>query len=313
MGARLLRYSPAPESYSDPKAVFIIHGLVGRAEIWDLLPSGSFVEELTSAGTTVYLLDFGVPTTRDATNTLETYCLRLIPGAFRAVQQDWTTGHLFVVGYCFGGVLALLWAASKSPAGVTGLVLMATPVDFREIGSLVESIRPKQVDLQRLLDETGNVPPGIIRRSMRMLRPTENVVNYVNLLEKLWDDEYVKSYQIIGRWAKDALPFPGRTFIQCVDQLVRKNALLTGSALLGGKMVSLADIKIPTQVLIATRDHIVPPTASLPAMSLLGGPVELVEIHAGHVALLMGRSAKTQTVPHLTSWMSALVAGSHPE
>jgi polyhydroxyalkanoate synthase len=302
----LHRYPAATDLDAPTAAVFIIHGLVGRAQIWDLLPNGSCIQELTAAGITVYLMDFGTPTSRDSSNSLETYCLDLIPSAFATARKDCSTLPLFVWGYCFGGVLALLWAAATSLPGVRGLVLIATPVDFREIGSLVDSIRPEKVDANRLLDETGNVPPGIISRSMRMLRPTDTVVNYVNLLERLWDDEYVETYQVIGSWAKDALPFPGRTFLQCVDLFVRKNVLLEGRIPLGGKVVELSGITTPTLIMVATLDHIVPMPAAVPALSLLGGPTELMEVRAGHVALLMGRNAKTHTVPHAASWMNAL-------
>ena len=307
-GASVRKYAASPPAQNDPAAVFVIHGLVGRAEIWDLLPGGSVIEHLTSAGITVYLLDFGTPTNREASNTLETYCDRLIPSAFAAARKDWTAPHLFAMGYCFGGVLALLWAAAQAAREhapvVAGLVFVATPVDFSQIGSLVESIRPDRVDVHKLLDETGNVPPEVIRNSMRMLRPTDDVVNYVNLMQRLWDDAYVASYQTIANWAKDAMPFPGQTFVQCIDLLVRKNLLLSGAIPLGGRVVRLADITVPSLVMIAGRDHIVPKSAAQPLLSLLGGTSDLVEVDAGHVALLMGGRAQKQTVPALTAWMS---------
>jgi len=307
-GASLRKYAAQSPPERDGAALFVIHGLVGRADIWDLLPGGSVVEDLTSAGITVYVLDFGTPTSRDAGNTLETYCDRLIPSAFAAARRDWASPRMFALGYCFGGVLALLWAAGhgakRHAPALSGLVFVATPVDFSQIGSLVESIRPDRVDVSRLLDETGNVPPEVIRNSMRMLRPTDDVVNYVNLLQRLWDDAYVASYQTIANWAKDAMPFPGQTFIQCVDLLVRKNLLRSGAIPLGSRLLQLADIRLPSLVVIAERDHIVPKPAASPLPHLLGGTCEVVEIDAGHVALLMGARAKHQTVPALTAWMS---------
>jgi polyhydroxyalkanoate synthase len=184
-----------------------------------------------------------------------------------------------------------------------GIAFVATPVDFHRIGALVDALRTERVDPAALLDDTGNVPPEVIRNAMRMLRPTDDLAQSVNLLDRLWQDEFVRSFQIINNWAKDALPFPGHTFVQCTARFVRENALMRETMTLDGRPVGPEQITLPALVMLADRDHIVPRLAAEPLAKMLGGSVEVVSVPAGHVALLMGRTARTDTVPSLTSWM----------
>ena len=43
----------------------------------------------------------------------------------------------------------------------------------------------------------------------------------------------------MAQWSRDHVPFPGATFRQLVDELVRKNVLMTGSIRLGDRKIDL--------------------------------------------------------------------------
>ena len=78
-----------------------------------------------------------------------------------------------------------------------------------------------------LLDETGNVPPEVIRNAFRVLKPTADVTQYAVLWEKLWDDKQMEGFQVMGQWTRDHIPFPGRAFRETVE-LMREDALMQG-------------------------------------------------------------------------------------
>jgi polyhydroxyalkanoate synthase len=108
----------------------------------------------------------------------------------------------------------------------------------------------------------------------------------------------------MNRWVHDHVPFPGATFEQLVEQLVRDNALMAGTLELGGRRVDLGAIRCPVLSVVAERDHIVPLRAAKPIPSLVGArDATELRLHAGHVGLVAGRSAATVTLPGIAGWI----------
>src|SRR5690242_17324034 len=129
--------------------LLIVFSLVSRSYILDLTPGNSFIEHLLAAGFDVYLLDWGVPDERDAANRLEDYVDAAIPAAIAQVCRRAGTGKVNLLGYCFGGVLTLLHAAHHLYSPLHSLTVMATPVDFTQLGrSATCSARPAWMSSQ---------------------------------------------------------------------------------------------------------------------------------------------------------------------
>lgn len=300
--ARLLRYDAAPVRFGPP--LLIVHSLLARAYVWDLLPDQSFVRMLSEAGHEVYLLDWGEATALDAGNSLETYVDDYIPEAVAAVRGRARSRNPIVMGYCFGGVLTTLFAAAH-PRTLSGLINVATPIDFHRLGPLTAMVRENRLEPETMIDETGNVPGEVMRNALRLLRPTEDAVQYANLWQHLWNDRFMESYQAIGGWVRDDVPFPGATFRQAVDLFARENALLAGEVPIGGRAVRLRDISCPFLNVLAEKDHIVPVASAEPATALVGSKdASELRLNAGHVALLLGRHASTITIPAISEWLA---------
>ena len=98
----------------------------------------------------------------------------------------------------------MLYANGHHDAGVRNLVLMATPVDFDEMGPMVAALREGRLDPEDLIDETGNVPADVLYSGFFMLAPTTIVAQHATLLENLWNDEFVR--RLPGDGAVDARP-----------------------------------------------------------------------------------------------------------
>jgi polyhydroxyalkanoate synthase len=227
--AQLWRYGGGPPvRYAQP--LLVVTSLVSRSYILDLLPGSSAVEFLRDHGFDVFLLDWGIPDELDADNSLETYVDEYLPRAVAAVRRE--TGHeeLTIAGYCLGGVLAFLYAGGHDDPGVRNLVLMATPVDFGEMGPMVAALREGRLDPEHLVDESGNVPADVLYSGFFMLAPTTVVAQRATLLENLWNDEFVRGFQAMAQWTRDQVPFPGAAFREVVDLFVRRNALLCRGA-----------------------------------------------------------------------------------
>ncbi len=299
---QLWRYRNDSVRYAPP--ILIVFSLISRSYILDLHPGNSFVERLLDAGFDVFLLDWGVADYRDAGNTLEDYVDGYLPAGVRHVLHETGSDEVNLVGYCFGGVLSVLAAAAHHDLPIRSLTAIATPVDFRHMGVFTEMLRDERLDVDLLVDETGNVPPNVVRQAFRVLKPTAEVTQYVNLLENMWNDDYLVAYQTMTQWTGDHVPFPGAAARQTVQMLVRDNALVHDRVRLGGRRVHLASITCPFLNVVATRDHIVPEAAATPLLDLVGSQDrEQLRLDAGHIGLAVGRSAATVTIPTIVDFL----------
>src|SRR3954447_22355785 len=181
--AELWRYRNGPVAYGPP--VLIVHSLVSRSYILDLRPGNSLVEFLTAAGLDVYMLDWGVPDELDADNDLERYVDFYLPHAVKAVLRESGSDEVTLMGYCLGGVLAALYAAAHRQAPVRNLILMATPVDFDQMGAMVAFLRDGRLNADELVDDTGNVPPDVLYSGFYMQAPTTEIAQKATLLDNL--------------------------------------------------------------------------------------------------------------------------------
>ena len=301
--AELWRYRNGTVRYGPP--VVIVHSLVSRSYILDLRPGNSLVEYLTAAGLDVFMLDWGVPDELDADNDLERYVDFYIPRALAAARRETGQPEVTLAGYCLGGVMAALYAAAHEDAQVRNLILMATPIDFDEMGAMVAMLRDGRLNPEELVDDTGNVPADALYRGFYMQAPTVEVAQKATLLASLWNDEFVEGYQAMSQWSRDHVPFPGAMFRELVEELVRKNVLMTGSIWIGDRKVDLADVSGNVLNAMAERDNVVPPAAVEPIMQLVGDPARREELRlpGGHVTVGTGRSAVKHTMPRLAEWI----------
>src|SRR6188472_95426 len=303
--AELWRYRRGPGVRYGPPVV-IVHSLVSRSYILDLRPGNSTVEYLVNAGLDVFMLDWGVPDELDADNSLETYVDGYLPRALAAVRRETGCDEVTLAGYCLGGVIAALYAAGHEDARVRNLILMATPIDFGEMGAMVALLREGRLDPDDLIDDTGNVPADALYSGFYMLAPTAEVAQKATLLDNLWNDEFVEGFQAMAQWSRDHVPFPGAAFRQLTELFVRQNVLTTGSIRLGDRKVDLADARGNVLNAMAERDNVVPPAAVEPVMRLIGDPARREELRlpGGHVTFGTGRGALKVTMPRLAAWIA---------
>jgi polyhydroxyalkanoate synthase subunit PhaC len=301
--ATVYRYRSDQRAHRPP--VLLVMSLISKAYIFDLRPGSSFVEVLLGHGLDVFMLDWGIPDARDAQNTLQTYCDEYLPEAVSATCAAAGVDDLTMLGYCFGGTLALLYAAGHPDAPVRNFAFVATPIDFNKLGPMSTLLAEGRLDADDLLDETGNVPAESITNGFRMLKPLGDLATYADLLHNLWDDDFIDSYQAIFGWARDQIPFPGATMRQVVRMFVRDNAIIEDRVRLT-RPVSLRAIHVPVLCVLSEQDHITPPDAVGPLLDLVGScDTTELRFRAGHVGLIVGRTAVRHNMPAMAEWIVA--------
>jgi len=299
----LWRYRSDQRRFKTP--VLMVMSLVSRSYIFDLRPGNSLVEHMLKRGLDVYVLDWGVPDHLDADNSMSTYIDDYLPRAVDAICRTSDVDEITMNGYCFGGVLALLHVAAHGEP-IKNMITMATPVDTNAMGPMSAMTAYGRIDPETMIGEDGNVPASVIEDGFKLLKPTAEIADYVNLWDNMWNDEFMESYQAMTGWARDQIPFPGKAFVENVELLNRQNLLKTGVVPIGGRDVRLADITCPFLSIIGEKDHIVPIAGAQSLPDLVGSEdkQELI-VRSGHVGLFVGRTAQKNTLPPMCDWIEA--------
>jgi polyhydroxyalkanoate synthase len=301
---RLWRYRSEVRSVRPP--ILIVHSLVSKSYILDLLPNNSMVSFLRDEGFDVFLLDWVPADPSDAENTLETYVEGYIPAAIAAVLEESGAEEVTLIGYCFAGVLTLLLAGGQPEVPIRNLVTFTTPCDYTEMGFMSKMFLAGRLDPDDVIDDTGLVPATMMDEGFQSLKPTDQVVQQVNLFQNLWNDAWVEGFLAMNRWARDQVAFPGAAFRQTVDVLIRQNALASGVIPFGRGEVRLADIRAPFLNVFCEHDTIVPAASSEPLTELVGSEdATELRLNSGHVGLVAGRSAAKVARPQIAEWIRA--------
>jgi polyhydroxyalkanoate synthase subunit PhaC len=297
--AALYRYEGRRDAGLPP--IVLVFSLVCRPYVLDLRPGHSFVEFLVDKGHDVYMVDWGVPEEADSENSLETYTLHYLPQIIEAARERSRAEQVNLLGYCLGGLLSVL-ALSAQPLPVNAFVSLATPIGLADMPVIANIVRTG-LDVHNFIDETGNVPAEVIADAISMLKPTAAVVNYANLWQNLWNDEFVDAYQSFSGWSREHVPFPGRAFQQ-MSAFMTADALTTNSVVLDERDIDLGSVACPILCVLGSDDHLVPLSAAEGLEHVVGSKqFDELRVDTGHMGLMVGRKASTTVFPCIAEWL----------
>lgn len=295
-------HATASEIYRVP--ILLVMATTNRGYIFDLAPGQSLIGFLLDKGYDVYMMDWNPPLPHERDLKLEDYAQDFIPDCIRRVQADSGEHDVSLVGYCMGGLLSAIYASLNVGGPLKNLVCFTTPVDFHQMEIWRTWAGEDVSKLERLVDSSGIVQPDLVISIFEMLRPASGVAGQVRLWDNLWNDDFVKAYRMMDRWAAETLPLSGAYFRQCVEEFFRKNSLMDASLRVGGRQVDLRNIDVPLLHVIAANDHIVPKACAQPLVAMARSEdKQEVELPGGHVSLIAGPNAVKRMWPQLDHWL----------
>ena len=301
---RLYHYHPlTDEVYRVP--VLLVMATTNRGYIFDMVPGQSLVEFLLLRGYDVFMADWEAPRAEDRGLGMKDYVEDFVGGSIAEVARITGESDVSLVGYCMGGVLSVLWSGLNHANGPKNLAVFTTPVDFHQMTLFQAWSDKRYFDVDRLVDTLGMAPAEMLATAFDMLRPAGRAAANFQLLDNLWNDDFVKSHRMFDRWSNDMLPLAGEYFRETTKQLVWDNALFEGTMKVGGRPVALDKITAPFLHITAEHDHIVTTGASAPLLGLIGSDdKEQVVLKGGHVSLIAGPNAVKRMWPKLDAWLA---------
>lgn len=309
-------YRPAKgvKEHGDP--VLLVTPLAAPALCFDLRRGCSVVEHLVGEGTPTYLVEYGQVSFKDRNLGMEHWIDEVVPTAIREVSAHAGGRPVHVVGWSLGGIFAALTVAGDADLPVASLTVVGSPIDVRRV-PLVAPIRPL-VNLQ-LLDRAaplrpitrayqafGGAPRPLVRWAFQLSSFQKLVTKPVAVVTHLDDADFLAQLEAVDRFTANMIAYPGRTFGQLYHRMFRGNALRSGTFDLGDRVISLADVRVPTLVFAGANDGIAPVEAVRPLVHHLAGAPEVrfEIVPGGHLGMLTGRAARHTTWNVLDTWVA---------
>ena len=256
---QLIQYQPGTPSVGE-RPLLIIPPAINKYYILDLQPSNSFIGHAVAEGHTVFVVSWRNIQDPGCTLGWDDYLQKGIVDPIHVVQAISGQPTINLLGFCIGGTLlctALAALAAKGEKPAASLTLLTTLLDSTHPGVLGIFIDEMQLALREgTIGQRGIMPGKDLALTFNFLRPNELVWNYVvgNYLKGETPPPFDLLY-----WNSDSTNLAGPMFCTYLRHLYLQNELVQPGVFQSlGEAIDLRRIDVPTYVLCAREDHIVP-------------------------------------------------------
>lgn len=303
-----------PRRYAEP--IVLVPPLGVFAWIFDLMADRSLVKYFLAQGFDVYLIDWGAPGPDDQDISLENYVIDWFPKAMARIREHSGEQDVSLMGYCMGGLLALLYLAAHRDTGVKNLVTIASPVDMYKMGFAGPLYKVMRRPIWAVGKVTGlkitemerrffHVPGKRLSVMFKMTNPLGTVSSYVELVRNLADDEYVSRYMTMNEWFTNMPDYPGATVQELIRKMGLYNRMAKGRIRIGTREANFADIKSNLLAFAGDNDKIVSISAAEAVMSVVSSTDKTFEIvPGGHAGVFTGGKAAHTTWAISKNWLA---------
>jgi polyhydroxyalkanoate synthase len=297
----LYRYEPLTRP-AGVTPVLICYALVNRPDMMDLQSDRSLIRGFLDAGLDVYLIDWGYPDGADRFNDLDDYINGYLHRCVQYVLDTHQIAGVNLLGVCQGGTFSLCYAALY-PERVKNLITMVTPVDFKTPENLL-SKWVQGVDLN-LLVQGGNVSGDCLNSIYLSLMPFRlTQQKYVDLVQGGADQHQLENFMRMERWIFDSPDQAAEALRQFIQWFYQENRLVNGTLTLGAQHVDLKRIVHPVLNIYASKDHLVPPSASVPLARLVGtADYTALAVEVGHIGMYVSARAQREVPAKIAAWL----------
>ncbi len=295
---RLLDYGA--ETGDDTPLVLFIPSLINRSYILDLNKERSLLGYLRNAHIHAYLLDWGEPQPEEYGFTCADYIQRIHRVIDQLHQQH--KRKIALVGYCMGGLLALA-AAFPNLSKLNSIALLATPWDFHHTHLAYPTMGHPAMDmLITIISHMDKVPKHLIQAFFYSHNPQAVYEKFTAFAALSPESQEAQDFVAVERWVGDGISVTCPVATECLLDWWHDNCTLKGRWQVNGRFIHPTQLPLPAFVAMAEQDHIVPPASSQPLVDLLPQGVS-VTLPAGHVGMIIGRTARQYLWHDLTNWL----------
>jgi polyhydroxyalkanoate synthase subunit PhaC len=280
----LIQYTPQTDRVRAEPILFVPAWIM-KYYILDLSPSNSLVRYLVEQGFTVFMISWRNPTEADRDLGLEDYRRLGVMAAIEAISALLPGQKIHAAGYCLGGTLLSIAAATMARDGKDDLKtvsLAAAQVDFREGGELSLFIDESQIKfLEELMRSQGFLDGKQMLGAFQLLRSNDLVWSRV-VHDYLMGERHAMTD--LMAWNTDTTRMPYRMHSEYLRRLFLDNNLAEGRFETDGQPVALSDIHVPIFAVGTERDHVAPWGSAFKIQLLTKTEITFLLTSGGHNA-----------------------------
>jgi polyhydroxyalkanoate synthase subunit PhaC len=280
--AEIIQYEPTtPSVRAEP--VVIVPAWIMKYYILDLRPEDSLIKHLVDSGFTVFCVSWRNPTAADREIGFEDYRREGVMAAISTALAIAEAAKAHLVGYCLGGTLAAIVAASMARDNddrLQSLTLIAAQTDFEEAGELRLFIDDSQLALlEDVMWEQGTLEANRMAGTFDLMRSNDLIWSRVVHHYLMGEPERMDD---LAAWSTDATRMPYRMHSEYLRALYLHNDLAEGRFKLDGRLIALQDIRAPMFAVGTERDHIAPWRSVFKIHYLSDTDITFALVNAGH-------------------------------
>ncbi len=316
---QLLQYQPLTATVHE-RPLVMVPPCINKYYILDLQPDNSYVRHALEAGHPVFMVSWRNMPAEMGTATWDDYLEHGVMRAIAVAQDICNAPQVNALGFCVGGTLlacalAVLRARGEDP--VASLTFLTTMLDFSDTGELSVFVDEPYVTAREAEFAQGGLLHGReLAVTFASLRANDLIWPYVvnNYLKGNTPAAFDLLY-----WNSDSTNLPGTMYAYYVRNTYLENNLrIPGKLNMCGVPVDLGTLDMPTYILAAREDHIVPWRTAYATTGLISSPMQFVLAASGHIAGVINPAARNKRnfwtndklQPEAEAWLAG--ATSHP-